>query len=148
MDSSKLWRILKASPEYGRLKNNNDRVSSAPNRPDNPSKQPSRAMPSSASTLGRLESLKYEPKSSKARDDSVRDSWKNLQPSQLIVKEAGSRVPIEAIVATYKEKRKVMQDRFPDEKEEWQSWFVEATVWSQLCMFTPQYETYGSSNLA
>ena len=135
MDSSKLWSILKPSPDYGKLKNDMDRASSDPNGLSNLTKHTSRA------TYGRLERPQYEPQSSRVRVDSVRDDQISFQPSQLIVTKAGSRVSAEIILATYKEKRKLVQDHFPKEEKEWQRWFVEATVWGELCTFTPRIDT-------
>ncbi|KAE9368471.1 hypothetical protein N431DRAFT_59019 [Stipitochalara longipes BDJ] len=137
MDSSKLWHILKACPDYERLTKDSDLVRSAPNGPSNLAKQLSHAMPSSSSAHERLESLQHKSQPSRT-SGSIRKSKINFQPSQLIMEKAESRkVSVKIIVATYKEKQKLVQDHFPDEKEEWQRWFVEATVWGQLFERTP-----------
>jgi hypothetical protein len=112
MDSSKLWRMLKSSPAYGRLTKENGGPRSVPTGP---------------SSL---------PKKPPAASNSIQGGQNNLQPSQLVRNKAVARkVSAEKVQAAYEEKQKLVKSHFSDQSKEWQHWFVGATLWGHLCMF-------------
>jgi hypothetical protein len=110
---------MKSSPAFGRLTKDNHAPKSAPTGPSGlAAKAP---LPAASSSTNGAEN--------------------NLQPSQLIRARAlagttsGERVTDEKLQAVYKEKQKLVKSH-SNQSEEWQQWFVEATTWSHLCMFS------------
>lgn len=114
IESSKLWRILKSSPAFGRLTK------------DSPAPKPAPTGPSGLPTKTPL----------LAASSSTNEAQDNLQPSQLIRARAlAGKVTDEKLQAVYKEKQKLVKS-YSKQSKEWQQWFVEAITWGHLCMFS------------
>jgi hypothetical protein len=114
IESSKLWRVMKSSPAFGRLTKDNHSPDAAPTGP------------SGLATKAPLPAV----------SSSTDGAQNNLQPSQLIRARAlAGKVTDEELQAVYKEKQKLVKSH-SNQNEEWQQWFVEATTWSHLCMFS------------
>lgn len=135
MDGSKLWSKIKSSPAYGRLAKESHLGKSPPAGPSSLPKK-SMPLPAGPSTHGSRNNLQHQSQPIRTSNSTNRDQI-NFQPSQLIINQATAfRVSMETLVATYKEKRKLVKDHYPDQSQQWQRWCVEAIVWGQLCMFT------------